>query len=195
MAAYLHALYPAAEVVAFHYRGYGPSSGRPSAAALLADAPLIHDFVTSRLRAAKVVVVGFSIGSAVAVRLARERPVQGVVLVTPFDTLERLARQHYGWVPVKLLLRHHMAPVDEIRSVTAPVALISAERDFIIPQQRSEPLRAAARSLIMDKTIAAAGHNDIYSKSEFEQTMRLAMHLMQQRAKSSEPDPSAATQA
>ncbi len=43
VAAYLHSLYPDADVIAFHYRGYRPSGGRPSAKALMADAPLIHD--------------------------------------------------------------------------------------------------------------------------------------------------------
>jgi uncharacterized protein len=87
MAVYLHGLYPEAEVVAFHYRGYRPSTGRPGAAALLADAPLAYDFATEGRDGARVVAVGFSIGSGVAVRLARERPVAGVILVTPFDTL------------------------------------------------------------------------------------------------------------
>src|SRR3546814_13060830 len=59
VAAYLHGLYPEADVVAFHYRGYGPSGGRPSAETLLADAPLTHDFIAKSLdpdRIATVVV-------------------------------------------------------------------------------------------------------------------------------------------
>jgi fermentation-respiration switch protein FrsA (DUF1100 family) len=181
MAAYLHGLYPEAEVVAFHYRGYHPSTGRPSAAALLEDGPLIYDFVSEGRDSARIVAVGFSVGSGVAVHLARERPLDGLILVTPFDTLERLARQHYGWLPVSLLLRHHMSPLHELRDVTAPVALIAAERDTIIPEQRTAPLRKASRSLIMDQTIPRAGHNDIYSRPEFAQAMRQAMKLIENR--------------
>jgi pimeloyl-ACP methyl ester carboxylesterase len=182
LATHLHELYPEAEIVTFHYRGYKPSTGRPSAAALLADAALVLDCATNGRDPAKVVVAGFSIGSGVAAHLARKRVVGGVILVTPFDTLEQLARQQYGWPPVGLLLRHHMSPVDDLRYVTAPVALIAAERDTIIPEQRTAPLRKAARTLIMDRTIPGAGHNDIYSSPEFAEAMREAMTRIQDHA-------------
>ena len=94
MAIYLHGLVLEAEIVAFHYRGYRPGTRRTSAAALLEDAPLLYDCMIKPILPAKVVVVGFSIGSGVAAHLARERSVDGVILVTPFDTLEQLARQH-----------------------------------------------------------------------------------------------------
>ena len=48
---YLHNVYPDADVVAFHYRGYRPSTGSPSAEALLADAPLVYDFAVARVHA------------------------------------------------------------------------------------------------------------------------------------------------
>jgi pimeloyl-ACP methyl ester carboxylesterase len=179
MGIYLHERLPDAEVVAFHYRGYRPSTGRPSAAALLEDAPLLYDCMIKPMLPAKVVVVGFSIGSGVAAHLARERSVAGVILVTPFDTLEQLARQHYGWLPIKLLLRQHMSPLEDLHAATAPVVLIAGERDTIIPGQRTAPLRQAARTLIMDKTIPGAGHNDIYSNPEFVRAMQQALELIE----------------
>jgi fermentation-respiration switch protein FrsA (DUF1100 family) len=182
MATYLHELYSEAEVVAFHYRGYPPSTGRPSAAALLDDGPLVYDFISEGRAPARIVAVGFSIGSGVAVRVARERPLDGLILVAPFDTLRRLAQQHYGWLPVRLLLRHHMSPLRELRGVTAPVALIAAERDTIIPEQRTAPLRKAARTLIMDQSIPGAGHNDIYSHPEFAKAMRQALKRIEDQA-------------
>ena len=185
MAAYLHELFPAAEVVAFHYRGYPPSTGRPSAEALLQDAPRIYDFVTQKLAPTRVVAVGFSVGSGVAAHLARERPLQGLILVTPFDSLEQLAREHYRWLPVRLLLRHRMLPIDDLRRVTAPVALIAAEHDTIVPERRTAPLRKAARTVIMDRTIPGAGHNDMYASPEFVSAMREAITLIEHRAEAS----------
>jgi pimeloyl-ACP methyl ester carboxylesterase len=183
MAGYLHELFPAVEVVAFHYRGYRPSTGRPGAAALLEDAPRVYDCAIPGRGEANVVAVGFSIGSGVAAHLASKRPLAGLVLVTPFDSLEQLAREHYGWLPVRILLRHRMSPVDDLRQVAAPVALIAAERDTLIPQQRTEPLRKAARSLVLDRTIAGAGHNDIYANPEFARAMHQAIALIEDRAK------------
>ena len=104
-ALYLHGVLPDCDVVAFHYRGYRPSTGRPSAEVLLADAPVIFDHARQALAPNRVVAVGFSIGSGVAAYLARKRPVAGLILVTPFDLLEALARDLYWWAPVGLLLR------------------------------------------------------------------------------------------
>ena len=187
MAVYLRELFPAAEVVTFHYRGYPPSTGRPSAEALLDDAPVFYDCLIKELNPARrIIAVGFSIGSGVAIRLARERPVDGLILVTPFDTLEGLARHHYGWLPVGLLLRHHMFPVDELREVSAPVALIVAERDSIIPKQRTAPLRKAARNLVMDQIIPGAGHNDVYANPDFTRSMHHAMELLKDQDKATQ---------
>src|SRR5207302_966928 len=79
VAEYLHELFPEDEVVAFHYRGYPPSTGSPSAKALIADAPLVYDLAVERLKPARVVAVGFSIGSGVAAELAARRKLDGLI--------------------------------------------------------------------------------------------------------------------
>ncbi len=78
-----------------------------------------------------------------AAHLARHRPVAGLILVTPFDSLEALARDLYWWAPIGLLLRHRMPTIDFVRGSPVPTALIVAERDAIVPAQRSVALRAA----------------------------------------------------
>lgn len=174
MALYLHGLVPECDVVAFHYRGYRPSTGQPSAEALLADAPVIFDHVQRVLAPRRVVAVGFSVGSGVAASLSRQRPVSGLVLVTPFDSLEALARDLYWWAPVRLLLRHRMPTIDYVRGLPAPTALIAASRDTIVPARRSAPLRAAIPNLVLDRTIVA-GHNDLYDRSDFADAVREAI--------------------
>ena len=116
VAVYLHGLFPGREVAAFHYRGYAPSSGKPSATALLSDSVLVFARLQQEHASGRgAVAVGFSIGSGVAAQLARHRPAAGPVLVTPFDSLEALARDLYWWAPVGLLLRHRMPTVDFVR--------------------------------------------------------------------------------
>lgn len=182
MGNYLHDLFPEAEVVTFHYRGYAPSSGNPSAAALLSDAPLVFDCAISAPALTRTIVVGFSIGTGVSAYLARMRDVDGVILVTAFDSVEKLAREHYGWLPIRLLLRHHMTPVDDLRQVAAPVALISAENDNIIPAARTRSLRKAIPHLVLDRTIPGTGHNDIYGHPQFTAAMRDAKRLILSKA-------------
>ncbi len=179
VAAYLHDLYPAAHVVAFHYRGYAPSSGKPSAAALLADAPLLHDQISGRLGTDRIVAVGFSIGTGVAAHLASRRDLAGLILVTPFDSLEALAGGHYRWLPVSLLLRHRMNPIEDLRASTVPVAMIAAGRDTLIPIHHARALAEAVPNLVLDRTISGAGHNDIYERPEFRQAMADALQKVQ----------------
>jgi hypothetical protein len=174
MALFLHGLFPDRDVVAFHYRGYAPSSGRPSAEALLSDSLLIFDYLLQSDAGERVVAVGFSIGSGVAAYLARQRPVAGLIMVTPFDSLEALARNIYWWAPVGLLLRHRMPTIDFVRESLEPTAVIIAERDTIVPARRSKPLRAAIANLVFERTIEA-GHNDLYDRPTFAAATREAL--------------------
>ena len=174
MALHLHGLFPGREVVAFHYRGYAPSGGRPSAAALLSDSVLVFDRLRQADAPAPVVAVGFSAGSGVAAYLARHRPVAGLVLVTPFDSLEALARDLYRWAPVGLLLRHRMPTIDFVRGSPVPTALLVAARDGIVPARRSAALRPAIANLVFEAAIDA-GHNDLYGRPAFAVAMREAL--------------------
>ncbi len=171
VAAYLHDLFPGAHIVAFHYRGYPPSTGRPSAAALLADAPVIYDHVREAIKPDRIVAVGFSIGSGIATHLASKRSLYGLILVSPFDSLEALAREHFRWAPVGWFLRHTMTPVNSVAGLETPTALLVANRDTIVPPRRTEPVRQAIANLVFDHTIADAGHNDLYERPEFHAAM------------------------
>ena len=179
MALTLHQLLPDHEVVVFHYRGYRPSGGRPSGNALLADSLTVFDHLQQELGPGPVVAVGVSIGSPVAAYLARERPLAGLVLITPFDSLVELARDHYPWVPVRLLLRHRMPTIDFVRDISTPTAMIVAGSDTVVPPKRSEALRRAVRNLVLDRAIEDAGHNDLYDRPAFTTAIREALARME----------------
>jgi pimeloyl-ACP methyl ester carboxylesterase len=174
VAEYLHELFPEEEVVAFHYRGYAPSTGSPSAEALIADAPLVYDCAVNETRPTHVIAVGFSIGSGIAATLAAERKLDGVILVTPFDSLKDVARSMFPWLPIGPFFEHEIDAASALENSAVPVAIIAAERDEIIPAERTGALRQRAGKLVFDRTIAAAGHNDIYARSDFHDAMHEA---------------------
>lgn len=175
VAAYLHRLYPAAHVVAFHYRGYRPSTGKPSAKALIADAPLVRDLAVQLVQPDVTVAVGFSIGSGVAASLARDGLVDAVILVTPFDSLKAAAADLFPWLPVGLFFNDEIDAAAFLSNSDVPVAILAGERDTLIRPARTEGLRQRARRLVFDRTIAGAGHNDIYDRPEFVAAMREAL--------------------
>jgi len=178
IAEFLHSLYPEHPVIAFHYRGYAPSGGRPSAAALLEDAPLLLDLARERLRPEKLVVVGISLGSGVAAGLAARRPVDGLILVTPFDSLKAVASEQFPWLPVPLLLRHDLASDDYLRNSSVPVAIVAAERDEVIPPRRTDALRRVVGNLVFSTTIPGTQHNDIAYHPHFKPQMRRALEAV-----------------
>lgn len=177
-AEYLHQLYPEADIVQFHYRGYSPSTGDPSAQALMEDALLIHDFAVKRVDAGKAFAVGFSIGSGVAAHLASRRPLQGAILVTPFDSLKAVAGDQFPWLPVGAMFSHEMNAAAALQTSKVPIAIVAAENDTLIRPPRTDALRRAARKLSYNRTIAGAGHNDIYHRSDFHQAMREALEAL-----------------
>ena len=175
VAAFLHEMYPQADVVAFHYRGDKPSLGKPSAEALIADAPLVHDFAAGLVKPRRVVAAGFSIGSGVAASLAGRRDLDGLILVTPFDSLKAAAADLYPWLPIGPFFEHEINAAMLLEGKKLPVAIIAAERDSLIRPARTDGLRKKVGSLAFDRTVAGAGHNDIDERPEFAASMREAL--------------------
>jgi pimeloyl-ACP methyl ester carboxylesterase len=175
VAEYLHGLFPGDDVIAFHYRGYFPSQGSASAEALIDDAPRVYDFAVGRVKPKRVIGVGFSIGSGVVAELAAARKLDGMILVTPFDSLKAVAQSMYPWLPIGHFFEHEINAVRAIEGVEVPVAIIAAQNDEIVPGERTDALRHRIPRLVFDRTIKGAGHNDIYTHSDFHQSMRDAL--------------------
>jgi hypothetical protein len=174
VAAFLHEIYPGSDIVVFHYRGYRPSEGSPSADALMADAPLVHDFAVKRVKPKRTIAAGFSIGSGIAASLAGQRRLDGLILVTPFDSLKAAAADLYPWLPVGPLFEHEIDAAALLAGNSVPVAILAGERDNLIQPKRTNSLRRQVPNLAFDRTIAGAGHNDIYGRADFQVAMREA---------------------
>ena len=174
VAEYLHGLLPDDEIVAFHYRGYSPSEGSPSAKALISDAPLAYDLAVDQVKPHRVVAVGFSIGSGIAAELATTRELDGLILVTPFDSLKAVAQSMLPWLPIGPIFDHEIDAAAALRKVGAPVAIIAAQHDEVVPRARTDALREKVQKLVFDRTVPRAGHNDIYARSDFHEAIREA---------------------
>lgn len=132
-------------IVAFNYRGYGASEGKPGEAALVADALAIHEAVTQRadVDRSRIVAFGRSLGTGVAVRLAAQRSLAGVVLASPYASLVALAREHYRFLPAAWLLRHRFDGESLAPGITVPMLALVAEFDRIVPASTSRALYEA----------------------------------------------------
>jgi hypothetical protein len=161
-------------VAVFHYRGYGPSTGWPSEAALLEDARAIHDMLVSRLAPERTFAIGVSLGSAVAAHLSKARPLAGAILITPFDSIEAVAKETYFWVPVGPLLRHRFPTVEFMTGNPTPVAVIAAAQDRVIRPRRTAALVERLENLVFYRALEGADHNTLYQVPIYEETLDAA---------------------
>ena len=166
------------DLVTFFYRGYGPSEGVPSEAALVADAALIHDRVTAMLQPERVVAIGYSLGSGVAAQLARQRELAGAILVTAFDSILAVAASRYPFAPVAPLLRHPFRSDAALDGVQVPVAVIAAEEDQIVPPAHTRRLVERLAEPVLVVWVPDADHVSINDHVEYRAAVREALDRM-----------------
>lgn len=152
-----------------NYRGYGQSQGRPSERALFDDALFIFDQVIASegIEPSHVVLMGRSLGSGVAVHVAANRRVGGVVLVTPFDSLVNVARAHYPIFPVGWLLRHRFDSAALAPGIAVPALFLTASHDRIVPPRFSENLRRVWGGPTTAVRIEGTDHNTIETSPDY----------------------------
>lgn len=160
------ATFPGSAIYLMHYPGYGGSSGRPTEQGIIDDALALFDRV--HVEHANVMVVGRSLGSGVAVRVASMRPVARLVLVTPYDSLLDVAAANYPYFPVRWLLRDKYESWRYAPQVTAPTRILAAADDEVIPRSSTERLRTRFKDgLVSYVVIAGVGHNSISESAEY----------------------------
>jgi fermentation-respiration switch protein FrsA (DUF1100 family) len=150
-------------VLLFDYRGYGRNPGRPSEKGLMADARAARRYVGSRddVEPSRVVYLGESLGAAVAVALAVERPPAALVLRSPFTSLADVGRRHYPFLPSGLLRRDRFDALAQLRRLGGPVLVIAGERDRLVPPAQSRRLYEAAPGAKRFVLLPGADHNDV----------------------------------
>ena len=148
-------------VLLFDYRGYGGNPGDPSEEGLLRDARAAEAYLRTRVGGLPIAYLGESLGAAVAVALAAERPPLALVLRSPFSSLADIGAHHYPYLPVHpMLLRDTYRSSERIGAVRAPLLVIAGERDRIVPPAFSRRLHDAAAEPRRYVLIPGADHND-----------------------------------
>lgn len=156
-------------VALVNYRGYGLSQGRPSEENLFRDALVIYDYLISRkdVDTVNVMVMGRSLGTGVAVYLASQRPLKGVILVSPYDSVNRVAKAKFPLAPVSLLLKHPFDSIDRAPSIAVPLLALAATGDRVIPPRHSRQLVDSWGGPNTLQMIAGADHNTIFFSPEY----------------------------
>jgi pimeloyl-ACP methyl ester carboxylesterase len=151
------------------YRGYGDSEGEPSEKALVEDAQALYDVVARSH--SDIAVIGRSLGSGVAVQLAAHRPVQRLVLVTPFDSMRRVAQAQYPFAPVRWLLKDRYESWRYTAQIHCPVLVLRSGNDELVTADRTAALVASFSTPPQQVVIEGEGHNTIQDDPEYEHAL------------------------
>lgn len=184
-------VWPGAEVAVagVAYRGYpmaanpengGRSGGTPSQPAVLADAVVQVKALQALVKPSQTVLMGYSIGSAVATYVAAQPAVApmlaGAILVTPFTSLTALAEDQYPWLPVHALMRSPMPTATWLQSGTVPLALFSTPDDGLIPPSHIALLKQAAGARVrMDARFPGSTHGTILDDTRMPRALQVAL--------------------
>lgn len=149
------------------YRGFGGNPGSPTEDGLYADGRAALRFLAGEgVDAGHTVLYGESLGSGVAVRMAREQagvgPVAAVVLETPYTSIADVAAWHYPLVPARWLIRDRFNAVSAIGAISAPLLVFHAHDDSIIPIALARRLFEAALQPKEARWFDAGGHGGLF---------------------------------
>jgi fermentation-respiration switch protein FrsA (DUF1100 family) len=135
-----------ASVFLFDYRGYGRSEGLPDEAGCIADARAAQHWLANRmgLKPNEIVLMGRSLGGAVAIALAAEEGARALVIENSFPTMPDVAALHYPWLPVRWAMKNRYDSLSRIKKYSGPLIQGHGVDDTLVPMQLARQLFDAA---------------------------------------------------
>jgi pimeloyl-ACP methyl ester carboxylesterase len=153
------------------YRSFGKSTGRLSEKALHNDARAAYDYLLQLYRPQDIIIYGRSIGTGIATRLASEVELRMLLLETPYYNFAHVAKYHFSFLPVALLLKYTFRNDQWIEQVNAPIYIIHGTADEVVPYASGLKLAEKAGSRATMVTIKEGGHNNLSAFAQYHQLM------------------------
>lgn len=152
--------FPQHTLYLLNYRGYGGSTGTPTELGIYSDALALFDFVNKKH--AYTSIMGRSLGTGVATYVAVNRIIHKLILITPYDSIEELAKNQYPLFPISLLMQDTFNSLQRAPLIIAPTLIVVAEKDQLIPTENTLRLiRAFSPHKLKVKVFKGAGHGNV----------------------------------
>ena len=149
---------------AYDYRGFGASDGVPSEAGVYTDAMAAYRYLTDSLHVppSRVILFGHSLGTGVAIELARHVPAAGLIVEDAYTSVSNRGQEVFPFLPIKLIAKSRFASIDKVGALRLPKLFLHARNDRTIPIEHGRRLFAAAAKPKQFVELDA-GHGDAYS--------------------------------
>jgi fermentation-respiration switch protein FrsA (DUF1100 family) len=149
---------------AYDYRGFGDSDGVPSEPGVYADAAAAYAYLTDSLHvpASRIILFGHSLGTGVAIELARHVPAAGLIVEDAYTSVANRGQEVFRFLPIKLIAKSRFASIEKIGDLALPKLFLHASRDRTIPIEHGRAVFAAAKEP-KEFVELDAGHADAYT--------------------------------
>ena len=153
-------------VMTFDYRGFGKSEGKPNERGILADAQAARNWLANRkgIPNSEIILMGRSLGGAVAVDLASREQPKALVLASTFSSMPDVAKNVLPLLPARLLMTQRFNSIEKIRHYNGPLLQSHGDADDLIPIADGQKLFAAASGPKRFVVIPGGTHNSPQSE-------------------------------
>ncbi len=145
------------------YRGYSGLPGTPTEKGLYSDGrAYMHYLQTHGVETRRIILFGHSLGTGVAVQMAEEFPVAGVMLLAPYLSLPSVAQTHLPIFPASFLVLDRFNNQLKIRNIHSPLLVANGSQDHIVPPSQGKKLYELANKPREFHSFPGLGHNDLF---------------------------------
>ena len=149
-------------VLLVSYRGYGDNLGQPTEQNLISDSAMALKWLLKqeKISSKEVLLFGESLGSGVALALAAQYSVKGLIFDGAFSSIAELGQSAYPFLPIRWMLKDTWDSMTRIRKVKVPILFIHSKEDAVVPFRFSQRLFQAANEPKKHIWLEHSGHND-----------------------------------
>ena len=134
-------------ILLISWRGFSGNEGYPTEKNLYEDAEAAIKWLNKKkVSNSQIILYGESLGSGVAVELGKENNFNGIILESPFTSIENSAKIYYPYLPVKLLLKDRYDSISKIKMINIPILIMHGKKDDVIPFSMGKELFERANS-------------------------------------------------
>lgn len=155
------------DVFIIDYRGYGKSTGKISSEAqMIKDIQIAYDFAGKNYDENKIVIIGYSIGTGPAVKLAANNNPRMLILKAPFYNLADLVQHYFSFIP-SFILKYKFKTNENLAKISAPVYIFHGNRDEVIYYESSVKLSKLLKEKDQFITLKGQSHNGINENVDY----------------------------
>ncbi|GAA3520087.1 alpha/beta fold hydrolase [Aquimarina addita] len=160
------------DVFILDYRGYGKSEGTINGQKqLFEDNDIIYKELKKNYDEQDILILGYSIGTGMASKLASNNNPKQLILQAPYYSLTDMMRKKFPFIPT-FILKYKFATQEYLQDCEMPITIFHGNEDDVISYESSLRLKEKYKTKIKFITLNGQGHNGITENKDYKQELK-----------------------